>query len=73
RNITILIRFILSDITWNKSEYLQHFGLFCNYFLILIGHPILIERLIATIFAKNYEIKKRKYFGIIWFIILVNY
>nr|CAD2153156.1 unnamed protein product [Meloidogyne enterolobii] len=70
RITTIIFRFSLNNFTWDDSEILHHSGLFCNYFLILIGHVIVLERLIATIFVCNYEVKKRKYFGIIWFLIL---
>lgn len=47
-------------------------GIFSLNFVNLIGHVLLIERLIATIFVGTYESNKRPYFSIAWISLLVG-
>jgi hypothetical protein len=46
--------------------------IFFQQYVTVIGHVLLIERVLATVFVSCYENFRKPYFSIAWFIFLVG-
>jgi len=72
--ISIPIRLFGPFILWHESE--NPITLFLFYsnvcFRTFLSHTILLERTMATVFARKYEKSKSKIFSICWFSIAVS-
>jgi glycerol-3-phosphate O-acyltransferase len=65
------MRVYTGNVLWNDSqELISLFGFF-GFFRNMIAHVLVLERVMATFYVKNYERSRNPYFSIIWFAIIV--
>ncbi|KAL3074301.1 hypothetical protein niasHS_015131 [Heterodera schachtii] len=69
----ILVIFILGKEHWLDYKIILFFLEFPLLYINYIGHVLLIERFIATIFAKMYEHAKSYAFNITWFALITSF
>ncbi|KAF7633655.1 hypothetical protein Mgra_00006963 [Meloidogyne graminicola] len=71
RNIAIIEELIICDIYYPGSIIIQKFIFFFVLIRNMVGHILLIERLLGTFFYKCYENYKKIYFSISWISFIV--
>jgi len=63
---------LINDIDFfTHYKFLQFFVLASMILGTFIGHVLLLERILATVFVSKYENNKKPYFSIVCFIIVV--
>ena len=73
--ISMPIRLLGKDILWHESANRISLLLFYSNisFRSLLGHVIVLERLMATLLANKYEQNRRNLFSICWLSVVVNF
>jgi hypothetical protein len=72
--ITFPARLLSGNIFWFERQFpaLQFIFFGTITFRMLLGHVIVLERMLATIYAKDYEHYKKNTFTGVWFSVVVN-
>jgi hypothetical protein len=59
------------NVLWNGSKFLTFWFGFSAFFRNFLAHVLVLERVMATVFVRNYEKWRKPNFSIAWFCIIV--
>ena len=66
-------KYLRNDAFFDGSKPIQWIVIFWGTILVMLGHVLLVERVLSTVLIKTYETNKRWHFSISWLIISVGH
>ena len=68
----IVEKYLRNDVFFDGSKFNQFLVIFWGNILVILGHVLLVERVLSTVLIRNYETNKRWHFSICWLIFSVK-
>ena len=65
-------KYLRNDVFFDGSKFNQCLVIFWGNILVMLGHVLLVERVLSTVLIRNYETNKRWHFSICWLIFSVK-